>query len=67
MAYGDFEDLPRRIAPDKVSSDKAFKVASDPQFDGYQRGLASRVYKIFDKKSRDTTTHTGVGIFSVDQ
>ena len=31
--------------------DKAFKIASDPKYDGYQRGLASMVYNFFDKKS----------------
>ena len=31
---------------------KAFKIASDPKYDGYQRGLASMVYKFFDKKSK---------------
>ena len=31
--------------------DKAFKIASDPKYDGYQRGLASMVYKFFYKKS----------------
>ena len=31
--------------------DKAFKTASDPKYDGYKRGLASMVYKFFDKKS----------------
>ena len=31
--------------------DKAFKIASDPKYDGYQRRLASMVYKFFDKKS----------------
>ena len=31
--------------------DKAFKIASDPKYDGYQRGLASMVYRFFDKKS----------------
>ena len=30
---------------------KAFKIASDPKYNGYQRGLASMVYKFFDKKS----------------
>ena len=51
MAYGDFKDLARRTASDKVLRDKAFKIASDPKYDGYQRGLASMVYKFFDKKS----------------
>ena len=37
---------------DKVLRDKAFKIASDQKYDGYQRGLASMVYKFFDKKSQ---------------
>ena len=36
---------------DKILKDKAFKIASNPKYDGYQRGLASMVYKFFDKKS----------------
>ena len=51
MAYGDFKDLARRTAADKVLRDKAFKMASDPKNDGYQRELASIVYHFFDKKS----------------
>ena len=51
MAYGDFKDLARRTASDKVSRDKAFNIAKNPKYDGYQRGLASMVYKFFDKKS----------------
>ena len=51
MAYGDFKDLARRIAADKFLRDKAFKIASDPKYDGYQRGLTSMVYKFFYKKS----------------
>ena len=31
--------------------DKAFKIVSDSKYDGYQKGLASMVYKFFDKKS----------------
>ena len=49
MAYGDFKDLKRITQSDKVSKDKAFKIASNPKDDGYQRGLALMVYKIFDK------------------
>ena len=52
MAYGDFEDLPKRTVADKVLRDKAFKIASHQKYDGYQRGLASMVYKFFDKKSQ---------------
>ena len=50
-AYGKSKDLAKRTQSDKVLRDKAFKIASDPKYDGYQRGLASMVYKIFDKKS----------------
>ena len=37
---------------DKVLKDKAFKIANNSEYDGYQRGLASMVYKFFDKKSK---------------
>ena len=50
MAYGDFKDLSKRTTADKVLGDKAFKIVSDQKYDGYQRGLASMVYKFFDKK-----------------
>ena len=50
MAYGKAKDLVRRTQSDNVLRDKAFKIASDPKYDGYQRGLASMVYKFFDKK-----------------
>ena len=52
MAYGNFKDLARRTASDKVLRDKAFNIAKNPKYDGYQRGLASMVYKFFDKKSK---------------
>ena len=52
MAYGKSKDLVKRTQSDKVLRDKAFKIASDPEYDGYQRGLASMVYKFFDKKSK---------------
>ena len=54
MAYGDFKDLARRTASDKVLRDKAFNIAKNPKYDGYQRGLASMFYKFFDKKSRSS-------------
>ena len=50
MAYGDFKDLPRRTAADKVLRDKAFNIAKNPNYNGYQRGLASVVYNFFNKK-----------------
>ena len=52
MAYGKSKDLVKRTQSDKVLGDKAFKIASDPKYDGYQRGLASMVYKFFDKRSK---------------
>ena len=51
IAYGKSKDLAKRIQSDKVLRDKAFKITSDPKYDDYQRGLASMVYKFFDKKS----------------
>ena len=51
MAYGDFKDIKRRTASDKILRDKAFNIAKNPKYDGYKRGLASMVYKLFDKKS----------------
>ena len=51
VAYRDFKDLNRRTFADKVLHDKAFNIDKDPKNDGYQRGLDSMVYKLFDKKS----------------
>ena len=53
MAYGKTKDLTARTQSDKVLKDKEFKIASDPRYDGYQRGLTSMVYKVFDKKSTE--------------
>ena len=41
----------RRAASDKILHGKAFNIAKNPRYDGYQRGLASMVYKIFDKET----------------
>ena len=51
MAYGTTKGLVKRTQSDKVLKDKGFKIVSDPKYDGYQRGLASMVYKFFDKNS----------------
>ena len=51
MTYGDFKDLVKRTASDKVWWDKVFNIAKNPKYDGYQRGLASMIYKFFDKKT----------------
>ena len=55
MAYGDFKDLNRRTASGKILRDKAFNIAKNPKYDGYQRELASMVYKSFDKMSASLT------------
>ena len=51
MAYADFKDLAIRTASDKRLPDKTFNIAKNPKYDGYQRSLASVVYKCFDKKT----------------
>ena len=51
-AYCDSKDLTKRTAEDKILRNRAFNIAKDPKYDGYQRGLASMVYKFFDKKSK---------------
>ena len=52
MAYGDFKNLAKRTTADKFLRDKAFNIAKDPKYDGYQQGLAFMVYKFFDRKSK---------------
>ena len=47
MAYGKSKDLAKRTESDKALRNKAFEIASGPKYDGYQRGLASVVYKFF--------------------
>ena len=51
MAYGDFKVLARRTASVNVLRDKPFNIDKNPEYDGYQRGIASMVYKSFDKIS----------------
>ena len=50
MVYGDFQDLHRRTAADKLRRNKAINIAKNLKHDGYQCRLASMVYKFFDKK-----------------
>ena len=44
-AYSDSKDLIKRTVADKIVSNKAFNIAKNPKYDGFQRGLASMVYK----------------------
>ena len=52
MVYGDFKGLARRTSFAKVLRGIAFYIAKNPKYDAYQRGLASIVYKFFDKRSQ---------------
>ena len=58
MAYGKSKDLTKRSQLNKVYRDKAFKIADDPKYDGYQKRLVPVVYKLFDKKSRGSGVAT---------
>ena len=58
MVYGDCKDLAKRTAVDRVLKNKAFNITKDPKYDGYQRGLASMVYKFFDKKTKGSGVTT---------
>ena len=57
-AYSESKDLIKRTVADKILRIKAFNIAKDPKYDGYQRGLASMVYKFFDKKSKGSGVNT---------
>ena len=50
-AYSDSKDLTKRTVADKILKNRAFNIAKDPKYDGYQRGLASMVYKFFVSKA----------------
>ena len=54
VAYGKYKDLTKRTESGKVLRDKAFKIASNSKYNGYERGLASMVYKFSDKKIAGT-------------
>ena len=61
MADTDFKDLTRRTAFDNIFCDKAFNIAKNPKDDGYQRGLASMIYKFFSKKTYATRANKFAG------
>ena len=52
MAYNKFKDLEKKTQSDIVLKNKVLKIASNPKYNGYERGLASMDYKFFDKKSK---------------
>ena len=53
MAFGNFKHLPRSTAYDKIVRDKAINISKKPTYDGFQTGLASMIYKLFDKNIPD--------------
>ena len=57
MAYGELKDLNKRTAVNRVLCDKAFNIAKNPKYDGYQLGHVSLVYKCFDKKTSGGTVN----------
>ena len=61
MVYGAYKDLPIKIAANKLLPDKAFEIAHNQNFGGYQHGLASMTYEFLDKKSGDNI-HRETGI-----
>ena len=71
MAYGDFKNSAKRTASDKVLRDKALNIAKYPKYNGFQRGLASIVYKFFDKKSASlpdkSVSGSGVNTYANDK
>ena len=54
MAYSKYKDLEKITQSDRVLGDKAFAIANNPKYDGYQRRLALMINKFFDKKSKGT-------------
>ena len=60
IAYGDFKDLAKRTASDKILNDKAFSITKKPKYHGYQKGLSSMVYKFFDKRSKDSSVNNEI-------
>ena len=70
-SYSDSKDLTKRTVADKVLRDKAFNISKDSKYEGYKRGLASMVYKLFYKKSASladkSTKGIGVNINSTSQ
>ena len=62
-AYAKYKDVENRLIPDQKLRNSAYDIASNPKYDGYQRGLVSMVYKFFDSKVAplDKKTMSGKG------
>ena len=55
MVYEDFKDLTRRTPSDKILHNKAFNIAKNPKYNGYQKDHASMVYRFLDKEASGGT------------
>ena len=66
-AYADHKDLINRTKSDNVLRDKVYNIASNPEYDGYQRGLASMVCKFFEKKSMGSGITRDSSLISADE
>ena len=64
LAHGDFKDLPRITAADRVSCDNVFNTVKNPRYDGYQPRLTSMVYTFFYKKTFDVNKGTRINFKS---
>ena len=60
MAYEDFKGLERRTASDRILRNKAFNIAKNPNYDEYERGIASMVYTFLDKKSAGSGVNANI-------
>ena len=65
MASEDFKDLAKGTASEKILKNKAFKIASNRKYDGYQRDSAFMVYKVFDKKIKGSGISMLANIVSI--
>ena len=61
MAYGNFKDLTKRTAFNKIFHSKAFSIAKNPRYDGYEKGLTSLVYKFFDERTAGGAAKNEIG------
>ena len=62
-AYAKYKHVENRLIPDQKLRNSGYDIASNPKYDGYQRGLGSMVYKFFDSKVApiDKKTMSGKG------
>ena len=66
-AYSDSKELTKRSVADKILRNRTFNIAKDQKYDGYQRGLASMVYKFFDKSAGSGVKHVNTKLAPQNQ